>query len=99
MHIPAIELVAAPIPPAYQLEPPPPTRSFADVLLQTAREVEKADGTMERLVGRAMRNELTPPQLLVLQYRLHRYSLQMELLSKSVQQIVQGLREVLKTQV
>jgi hypothetical protein len=42
--------------------------------------------------------QFTNQELLVMQVEMHKYAFAVELLSKLVQQAVQGLREVLKTQ-
>jgi hypothetical protein len=87
-----------PSPPA-----PPPQRSFADLIagtvIETARDVEQRGPTLDAMVKQAMKGNLSNGELLALQVAANRYSLEVDLLSKIVQQAVQGLRDLLKTQV
>ena len=78
-------------------------RSFEDVLAGTligaVRDVEKTGPTLDGLVKRAMEGNMSNGELLALQITANRYSLEVDLLSKIVQQAVQGLKDVLRTQV
>jgi hypothetical protein len=98
-----ISLLAA-IPPAYQLEPPAPQASFEVAMLkamrQVALDVEKREVSLDALIrDAASGRRFTNAELLALQAQLHEYTLELELVSKILQQAVQGLREVLRTPV
>ncbi|MBL8958101.1 MAG: hypothetical protein JNK82_45435 [Myxococcaceae bacterium] len=101
--VPPITAVAvAPIPQSWRIEPEPPPEpkvSFADVLLREVRSFEAGEAKVDGLVKKAMANAYSPGELLAMQVVVHRYSLQLELLSKALQQVVSGLRDVLRTQV
>lgn len=90
--------ITAPEPP-----PPPPERNFADlivgVVIDTARNVEQRGPTIDALLKQAVNGQMSNGQLLALQMTINRYSLEVDLLSKLVQQAVQGLKDVLRTQV
>ena len=97
-----LSAVTAIIPPQYQLEPqaPPFEKVMEKWLRQAGAVMEKREASLDLMVkaarsGRSFSNA----ELLALQATLHRYSLELELLSKLVQTAVQGLKELLHTQV
>jgi len=104
MVLPVAELMPAAIPPGWRLEPPEPEVPFEEVLLRSVRQVERElrvrEVTLDNLLADAARGrQFTNQELLVMQVQMHKYALTVDLMSKLVQQTVQGLREVLKTQV
>lgn len=97
-----LSAVAAIIPPQYQLEPqvPPFEKVMEKWLRQTGAVMEQREASLELLVREATSGRsFSNAELLALQATMHRYSLELELVSKVVQTAVQGLKDLLHTQV
>jgi len=102
MPIP-VALLNAPLPLPF-LNDPQPRGSFEEAMVrqfsQLAKDVETREVSLDAISkeatsGRPFSNQ----ELLVLQAKMHEYAFELELLSKVVEQAVQGLRDVLRTQV
>lgn len=94
--------VTAIIPPQYQLEPqaPPFEKVMERWLRQTGAVMEKREVSLDLMVKEATSGRrFSNAELLALQATMHRYSIELELLSKLVQTAVQGLKDLLHTQV
>ena len=101
MDIPPVSL-STPLPPSMVTEPP--RESFDDVLARQferfTSEIEVREVSLDAVVKQLTTGrQYSMQELLVLQVKVHQYSFELDLLSKIVQQAVQGLREVLRTQV
>jgi hypothetical protein len=81
-------------------QPPPPAHDFEAQLMAVMRHADKGYDRTEMVIKQVlMGRPLSNAELLAMQAMVQRYSFEIDLLSKIVQSLVSGLKDLLKTQV
>jgi len=87
--------------PASSSATPPVPRSesrFAEVLGDAARRLDAGRREIDAVIAGARRGDLPPEQLLAIQAGVYRYTQEVELASKVVDRVTNGVKTVLQSQ-
>lgn len=78
--------------------PPPSGPSFTERLGAAARQLDAGRRVVDAALATARRGDLAPEQLLAIQAGVYRYTQEVELASKVVDKVTNGLKTVLQSQ-
>jgi hypothetical protein len=86
--------------PASSASPPTPRSEsrFAEVLGDAARRLDAGRREIDAVIAGARRGDLPPEQLLAIQAGVYRYTQEVELASKVVDRVTNGVKTVLQSQ-
>ncbi len=73
-------------------------RAFADLLADAARHLDAGRRQVDGALASARRGDLSPEQLLAIQAGVYRYTQEVELASKVVDRVTNGIKTVLQSQ-
>lgn len=79
-------------------QPPLMGRAFAEMLADAARHLDAGRRQVDGALVRARRGDLSPEQLLAIQAGVYRYTQEVELASKVVDRVTNGVKTVLQSQ-
>lgn len=86
--------------PASSATPPAPRSEsrFAEILGDAARRLDAGRREIDAVIAGARRGDLPPEQLLAIQAGVYRYTQEVELASKVVDRVTNGVKTVLQSQ-